>query len=378
MRVGAVVFEGGAGDWPVEREMAALRDAVTLDLLDALCGVAGLDAVALVTDRPGLAAAAPPGVTVELSGGAPFHFSHRLLEAVDRLRLDAVLSLGGGSAPLLRAADIERILRRLYAGAERGIVVSNNAISADVMAVAPVEALRRVAPQPDDNFLVFLLFEAGLERVVLADDPRYCFDLDTPADALLLRRCGGAGPRAAAALTRLPWDDARLRRAEERLCRPWAQVLVAGRVAPAVVAHLNARAAWRLRVFSEERGMKALGRDARGEARTVIGDLVELLGAAGACERLGRLADVAFIDSRVVFAHFGAGRRQADRFLSDLGAIGAIEDDFIRQFTRAAGEAPLPIVLGGHCLVAGGLWLYADTLLAEGRAPALRRQSREE
>lgn len=372
MRLGAVVFEGGAGESPVEMDMAALRDAVTLDLLDRLSGVAALDAVALETDRRALAAAAPAGVAVELDARRPFHFGRRLLAAVERLDLDGVIALGGGAAPLLRAGDVERVARRLVAGADGGVVVANNPISADVLGVAPAGALRRVELQADDNFLVFLLMEAGLERVVLSDDGRFSFDLDTPTDALILRRLEGVGPRAAAALGRLEWDDGPLARALEVLRVPWTQLLLAGRVGPAVVGHLNASVAWRLRVISEERGMKALGREARGEARSVLGELHALVGAAGLVERLARLADVALIDSRVLFAHFGAGRRQADRFLSDIGACAAIEDDFVREFTQAALSAPVPVVLGGHCLVSGGLWLLADALLAAGHAPKTR------
>jgi hypothetical protein len=54
-----------------------------------------------------------------------------------------------------------------------------------------------------------------------------------------------------------------------------------------------------------------------------------------------------------------------DRFQSDLLAWEAIEEPFLRRFTRAASEAPIPILLGGHSLVSGGLMLLNDVAWAE-------------
>ena len=45
----------------------------------------------------------------------------------------------------------------------------------------------------------------------------------------------------------------------------------------------------------------------------------------------------------------------ADRFLSDLGRWQDIRDPFLRGLTRAALEAPIPVLLGGHSLMSGGL-----------------------
>ena len=44
-----------------------------------------------------------------------------------------------------------------------------------------------------------------------------------------------------------------------------------------------------------------------------------------------------------------------DRFLSDLGHWREISDSFLAKFTRGAAEAPIPVLLGGHSLMSGGL-----------------------
>jgi hypothetical protein len=51
---------------------------------------------------------------------------------------------------------------------------------------------------------------------------------------------------------------------------------------------------------------------------------------------------------------------RADRFASDLYQVDAIEDPWLRAFTRAAKEAPIPILLGGHNVVSGGLYAIAE------------------
>ena len=43
-----------------------------------------------------------------------------------------------------------------------------------------------------------------------------------------------------------------------------------------------------------------------------------------------------------------------------------IADPFVRHFTEAAMQAPIPIVLGGHSLVAGGLYALIEAAWARG------------
>jgi hypothetical protein len=70
---------------------------------------------------------------------------------------------------------------------------------------------------------------------------------------------------------------------------------------------------------------------------------------------MGELADAMFLDSRVILAARRAWPSPSDRFSSDLRRPEEIADPFLREFTAAAGAAPIPVVLGGHSLVSGGL-----------------------
>ena len=83
--------------------------------------------------------------------------------------------------------------------------------------------------------------------------------------------------------------------------------------------------------------------------------VLEAAGPRRFFQALAELGDAAFIDTRVLLAHFQIDAARSDRFLSDLGRWRAISEPFLRDFTRAAVEAPLTALLGGHSLVSGGL-----------------------
>ena len=77
---------------------------------------------------------------------------------------------------------------------------------------------------------------------------------------------------------------------------------------------------------------------------------------------LAQMADAAFIDSRVIFAHFNLSVSRKDRFYSDMGNFQEIENEFVREFTRASVESSIPVVLGGHSLVSGGMLLLLELM----------------
>ena len=77
------------------------------------------------------------------------------------------------------------------------------------------------------------------------------------------------------------------------------------------------------------------------------------------------MATAAFIDTRPLFAHRGLQLSRADRFLSDALQPDAIGEPWVRDFTAAAREAPLPVVLGGQSLVTSGLQLLSEAAWRE-------------
>ncbi len=118
--------------------------------------------------------------------------------------------------------------------------------------------------------------------------------------------------------------------------------------------------------------MQADGRVGGGEARSLVGFYLAAVGVQRFFATLAELADAAFLDSRVILAHLGLQPSRADRFLSDLGRHEDVEDPFLRELTEGAAGAAIPVALGGHSVMAGGLmaliehaWREYDRDLAE-------------
>jgi len=245
-----------------------------------------------------------------------------------------------------------------------------------------------------------------VEHLLVPMSYRASFDLDTPTDLLVYKEIlraadatldgsvisgrtnaggpisagsgnqappGDALPRAEAsaatraALEALNWNPPRWDEALVQLRRPFADTVLIGRVGAPLIAHLNQTYTLRLRVFSEERGMKALGREERGEVRTLLGAYLEDAGPRRFFERLAEVADVAIIDTRPLFAHGGRRVSEADRFASDLGMVEDIRDPWVRELTATTLESWVkPTILGGHALVSGGLFGLLDAVSGGG------------
>jgi hypothetical protein len=73
----------------------------------------------------------------------------------------------------------------------------------------------------------------------------------------------------------------------------------------------------------------------------------------------------------VVLAHAGRWPSAADRYAADLGRVDEIVDPFLRDLAGAAWAAPIPIVLGGHGVVAGDLYGLIEIASAGRLGPAL-------
>jgi len=361
-RVSLVIFEGGESGDPLVKDMMAVRKQVVLDSIEKASSVRQIHEVVVVTNFEDLAGwARAMGATVELTGTSGFHFGNQLRDVVTKYGMDAVIYMGGAAVPLIRADDLRQVAEGL--DERRNVAYANNLQSADIIAFRPASAIQCIDPPDADNLLGWLLREAGLELKTLPGNARFHFDIDTPTDLVILSLQPDAGPRTRRELERLRWPSDRVARARDRLSIPMSEIVLIGRVGPGIVAFINDHFQCRLRVFSEERGMKALGRDTRGEVVSFMGLFLDEYGPTELFRYLGRIGHAAFIDSRVMMAHGGRAVSEHDRYNSDLGRSTLIGDHLVRAFTEAALKCPIPVVLGGHSVVSGGLRLLAENLI---------------
>lgn len=371
MTLGAVIMLGGGAQSTAEALLLSAQRAATLDLVNLI--QAHLSA-RLIISAPEFSWW-PRDVEAALEADPndqPFHFGARLADLIAAHDLSHVLYFGGGSAPLLDGQIMQMLADLLGGAGRRGspipshIALANNRHSSDWVAISHVgDALDLIRQTHRDNSLAWMLQESGLYelRIPAGFRPATSMDIDTPADLAILRLHPDCPPHLKAVLTDPLLDAIPAPQLLKAFKTDGTHIALIGRVAPLAWQAVSKTARCWIRVFSEERGMIASGRADEGRARSLLGALLRAKGMAGFFEALADTAEAAIIDSRVLMAdHRAEQPSRADRFASDLYQVADIQDPWLRDFTQAALEAPLPILLGGHSVVAGGLYALAELI----------------
>jgi len=244
-RVSAVIFEGSAPNSPVEETMVRVRQAALLDNLEKLTKVPEITDFFLYTNRPELEKPASQlGAQVFLNTTSPqkFHFGEALKSAVLEHNLQRVFCLSGAGCPLITVQELKMVAHRLI---ERESYVYTNNTQSSAM---------------DNSLALALRDQLGLEMELMPHTLGLLFDIDTPSDLVVLGAGPFGGPRTRQVLVDLKLDYEKLIAAKAVLSAEYEDVALIGRVGAPVIGRLNADLKLRLRVFSEERGMKSLGR----------------------------------------------------------------------------------------------------------------------
>jgi hypothetical protein len=355
------LFVKGTAASQVEQLVADAQCAAAHDTLKKIRTIPEVGEIVVATRSESFSAVARAlGAQIENDPiDEEFHWGHCLARLVRKYRATLPLYIGGGSGLLMSAAEWRAIVQQVLA--EPNTIVANNFFSCDFAAWSPGAALEKIAPPAVDNDLAFRLGEhAGLRVIALPRNAASQFDIDTPTDLMMIARHSAIGDHLRAFLDAQPFDLARLEKIRGVLGNRAATALIAGRVSGALLLFLERTTRCQWRVLSEERGMRASGRIARGEVRSLLGDYLDAVGAREFFATLARLADAALIDTRVLFAHRRLDPPASDRFNSDLLNADAIADPFIRELTAAARATALPILLGGHSVVAGGMYALVE------------------
>ncbi len=378
--IGAVIMVGGAGNSPQEQLVLEAQQASAIDLI-ALLQRQGVAPVVVAAPSVEWLPADLDVIRDADAEDESFHFGSRLAALIERYMPDsAVLYFGGGSAPLLDGSVSGMILGLLDRAAGNKstsipshIVLTNNLHSSDWAAISRVDdALPVIRQIARDNSLAWLLQESGEYdvRVLSKVRPATSMDIDTPTDLALIAR----HPDLPSALQQvinthsqrlrpIPIDNV-IAIARDEGCT----VALIGRVSPPAWQAFNKVSRCWTRVIAEERGMVAAGRVEAGRVQSLLTPWLSARGIRGFFEDLSGMADAVIFDTRVLFAAQKLQLSAADRFASDLFWTEAIADPWVREFTEAAANAPLPVILGGHSVVAGGLYALSE-IIARGAIP---------
>jgi len=209
----------------------------------------------------------------------------------------------------------------------------------------PQPTIRSVSPSPTLEFPVRRFPDAETQ-----------FDIDTPTDLLVLRASSRGGPAIRTFVESLDVPHPFLPRLLDQLTDRTALVHFLGRVSPRTWAGVEPEIACRTGGAIEGRGMRAGTHTHVPFVRQTITED----GINQFFRRLAHACDGAVIDTRPLLAEDGILPCSADRFASDLLRPNAVSDPRWRSFTEAALDAPIPVLLGGHSIVSGGLYLLAE------------------
>ncbi len=304
-----------------------------------------------------------------------FHFGEALARLIADQDFIRLAYFGGASAPLATAASFLS-WRALADNLPPDGALVNNLHSTDW---AILNDARRLLPLADrllsDNSIGWVLREEGgafVEEPPPTTASRT--DFDTPSDLGMILGHPALGASLRATLDLIPEGlRGRVDRLGEVLRTPAASVALIGRVSENTWHELNRRTQVWARIYAEERGMRASGRQQRGEVRSLIADMLEASGPAAFIRRMESMVQAIVWDTRVWMAQRPDRWPTAgDRMAADLGWVEDVEDDGLRQLTEAIEGSQIPIVTGGHGVVSGSLMAFLETLFPDHGAPSPR------
>ncbi len=297
------------------------------------------------------------GVGVEVVADPPtgWQFGVQLAKISGALEADRLLYFSAGSAVLLADDQLTQLIEA--APCAPPFAVLNNFFSTDFGLLVPPDG-ELFTGLVRDNPLGFRLWERGYRCYELPRTAGSQLDLDTPGELQVLACHPDLPVELEQALSEVPTEAARA--LVSTLTKIGAEVALVGRVGGVTLRQLEVNAACRVRLFSEERGMEAEGRDAAGRVRSFLGTYADCAGPGALVEAVCSLGDVIVWDTRVLMAQRRLWPPAEERFAADLLRPEGVTDPFLREFVSACSGAQVPMILGGHSLVSGGVLLAVD------------------
>lgn len=353
--IAAVIFYRAAAKGFPEEFVSAGRRAFTRDLVTSL-QQAGLANIFLLTGEEEFGSSmSGEGVQwIRPKDEGAFHFGRELQAVVREQGISGVLYFGGGSGGLLTRNQVSKLIS--FAKVKRPAALFNNFYSCDFAAISGAKGLENVELPSIDNQLGFTLSAAGFPCFSVPRVAASQFDIDTPTDLLVLAAAEQGGMATQAFCRQQGLYHPHILELVDRLVDREAHIYLIGRVNPANWAWFEREVACRTSGLIEGRGLRAYP----NRSGTIIAKTIAQAGIETFFRWLTGVADGALIDTRPILARDGNLPPASDRFASDLLLPEMISDPLWAEFTRVARAAEIPVIIGGHSLVSGGLYLLTE------------------
>ncbi len=371
--VPVIIMLSPAGPSAAESWVAEGRRAAARDLVHRLSRVPNVGEIfILAADVPDRDALAEIGANPLSASSESFHFGRTLASIVVEKGFPRLAYFGGGSAPLMTENLLENVFDRVDQSAHPSAVL-NNYHSTDWVVLNQADVLPQLQERlVNDNSLGWVLdHDAGLDVQAIEPCAASRVDIDTPTDLFMIYRHLSLGDELKEFIRTSPSrcldviDNLR-----QIMCTPASTLTLIGRTSPQIWNTLNERTKIWIRSFTEERGMIASGRFDRGEVRSLIGEMVEDWGPERFIKFIASLSNAVLWDTRVWMAHRGKWPSTADRFAADLGWMDRISDEPLKRLAHSINQCDIPILMGGHGVVAGGIYALLESLDAVDYQPS--------
>ena len=357
-KCGLIVTTGVKGSSTVEEKLNRGLEENTLDILDKTKDLARLDSRTLITNSARLLDAARssyPDLEIRESG-KNFHFGKSLYRTIGELGLDEVLYVGGGSSTLLGRQEFSGLIKFLKTHEESSI--SNNFYSTDMIGFSPAGRILDTSPPEKDNELGWLTREVNLTPYELERSARTQLDIDSPVDLLPLKFSDRTGPRLTNFVDSLEWGKTMVKEILPQFTDQESRIVIYGRIGASTFSELENNAACHINAYSEGRGNYS-SLETGGSNPSLGGHLLKTLGPKGLIELLSDQGTGLFLDTRVLFDYQGQWPTRPERFSSDLIEPDKVNMPYLRKLTEAALNLEKPVVLGGHSIISGALYLLS-------------------
>ncbi|MFP4589809.1 MAG: hypothetical protein ACLFO3_07580, partial [Candidatus Acetothermia bacterium] len=347
------------GDTRPEILLNRALEKATLDLLNKAEPVDQIEKIILSTNSEKLAKQLTDrNITLIKDKGQNFNFGKKLEQIIKAHSVGDLLYFGGGSGVLLDTGDLTFLAD--FLSNNYNVSVSNNFYSTDFIGLSPAPRLLEVSLPSTDNQLGWKSREAGYTPYELERTAKTQFDIDSPVDLIPLRLSKPNEINLSSFLEEISLDTESHEEVLPHLTNSQAKLALGGRIGASTWSFVEHNAACRVNIYSENRGMHADTRLRDNGLPSLLASLAEEKGFETLFSELLASTSGLILDTRIIYRHFGIWPPARDRYWSDLGKPNRISVDLVKKMTEAALGQPKPILLGGHSLVSGSLYLMVD------------------